>query len=177
MGWSPKIRVELVEELEELFLASVKRRLRSDVPVGIFLSGGLDSSLVAAAAAACQSDVRTFTVRFPGSVVDETPYATRISEHLGTQHETIDGLDIELVGSDSQLFQSFSSPILDSSILPTFAISKFTRQFVTVALGGDGGDELLVVIGLMRSQRFVRNTLHICQIWLSNWPLLAWADY
>ena len=110
-SWDGVLRSEseLVEELEDLFLASVKRRLRSDVPVGIFLSGGLDSSLVAALPPACQTDVRTFTVKFPGSVVDETSYAARVGEYLGTQYETIDGFDIKLGDSNSQLFQSFTS--------------------------------------------------------------------
>lgn len=143
-GWDGIERTvdELAEDLEPLFVDSVRRRLISDVPVGIFLSGGLDSSLVTAAASRTSSGIRTINVAFPDSGrFDEAEFARQIADHFQTDHQVIDGR--ELAGLDSApLFDTFSDPLADSSIIPTYFISKLTREFATVALGGDGGDEL-----------------------------------
>ncbi len=143
-GWDGQGRNldELAEELEPLICESVRKRLISDVPVAIFLSGGLDSSLVTAAAARSSSNVRTINVSFPGNgKFDETKFAHQISDYFGTDHHVIDGREL-LDFSTNALFSSFSDPLADSSIVPTYFISKLTREFATVALGGDGGDEL-----------------------------------
>jgi asparagine synthase (glutamine-hydrolysing) len=133
----------LVSELEELLLDSVRLRLISDVPVGIMLSGGLDSSLVTAAAArASGSRIRTFTISFPGGgEFDETGYARIVARHFGTDHTELpaESATVDLL---PRLAAQYDEPISDSSMVPTFLVSRLIRQKATVALGGDGGDEL-----------------------------------
>jgi asparagine synthase (glutamine-hydrolysing) len=134
---------ELVAELDQLLESSVRRRLVADVPIGILLSGGLDSGLVAAMASRVSAQpVRTFTVSFPGhGSFDEGPTARRLAAHFGTVHTELEGQQpsIELL---PHLARQFDEPIADSSMLPTFLVSQLIRQHATVALGGDGGDEL-----------------------------------
>jgi asparagine synthase (glutamine-hydrolysing) len=134
--------LQLLDELEQLLADAVRRQLVADVPVGILLSGGVDSSLVAALAARSASRVRTFTMRFPGhGRFDETEHARMIARHFGTEH-------LELEAGDSTidllplLARQFDEPMVDSSMIPTFLICQLTRRHCTVALGGDGGDEL-----------------------------------
>jgi asparagine synthase (glutamine-hydrolysing) len=133
---------ELVEEFEPLLETAVSRQLLADVPVGILLSGGLDSSLVAAAAARVASKVTTFTIGFPGhGIFDESRIARRLAAELGTEHVEL------MVEADSldllpKLAAQFDEPIADSSMIPTYIVSRLVRTRATVALGGDGGDEL-----------------------------------
>lgn len=133
----------LVEELHELLKASVRRQLMADVPIGVLLSGGVDSSIVTAIAAEVSgSRIRTFTARFPGhGGFDEGPYAKMVADHLGTEH-----IELEAQPADASLLQSlvaqFDDPISDSSMIPTFLVSREIRKHATVAIGGDGGDEL-----------------------------------
>jgi asparagine synthase (glutamine-hydrolysing) len=133
---------ELTEEFEPLLETAVRRQLLADVPVGILLSGGLDSSLVAATAARVSGKVTTFTIGFPGhGVFDESPIAKRLAAELGTEH-------IELMAEPDtvdllpRLAAQFDEPIADSSMIPTHLVSRLVRTRATVALGGDGGDEL-----------------------------------
>lgn len=134
---------ELLDELERLLNQSVARQLMADVPVGILLSGGLDSSLVAATAVRVSSaPVKTFTISFPGHAShDESPYARQVAAALGTAHTELpaDAGNIDLL---PRLAAQFDEPIADNSMLPTFLVSRLVRQYCTVALGGDGGDEL-----------------------------------
>jgi len=132
----------LLDELEALLGDAVARQLVADVPVGVLLSGGVDSSLITALAARTSSRVKTFTVGFAGHAAhDETPHARLIARHFGTEH-------IELQASDAspellpQLAAQYDEPIIDSSMVPTHLVSRLVRQHCTVALGGDGGDEL-----------------------------------
>ena len=132
----------LLDELESLLEDSVRRQLVADVPVGVLLSGGVDSSLVTAMAVRASSKVKTFTIRFPGhGKLDETEHARLIARHFGTQHT-------ELVAQPTtadlipRLARQFDEPMVDSSMIPTFLVSQLVRQHCTVALGGDGGDEL-----------------------------------
>jgi asparagine synthase (glutamine-hydrolysing) len=114
----------------------------ADVPVGILLSGGVDSSLVTAMAVRKSSRVKTFTVSFPGQgAYDEAAHARLIAEHFGTDHTE---LVAEPVGADllPKLAHQFDEPLTDSSLIPTYLVSRLVRQHCTVALGGDGGDEL-----------------------------------
>ena len=134
---------DLTAELEGLLEASVRRQLIADVPVGILLSGGIDSSLVTAVAArVSDSPINTFTVGFPDARShDERPHARKVASHFGTRH-------VELVAEPTSvdllpiLARQFDEPIADSSMLPTYLVSRLIRQHATVALGGDGGDEL-----------------------------------
>lgn len=134
---------ELVDRLERLLEASVREQLVADVPVGVLLSGGVDSSLVVAMAARVSSKpVRTFTIAFPGhGVYDEGPYAQIVAKHFGTEHHELvaEPASLDLL---PELVRQYDEPIADSSMLPTYLVSRLIRPHCTVALGGDGGDEL-----------------------------------
>jgi len=132
----------LLNELEKLLEDSVRRQLVADVPVGVLLSGGVDSSLITAMAARASSQVKTFTIGFPGhGSLDETEHARLIASHFGTDHTE---LVIEPTTADliPRLARQFDEPMVDSSMIPTFLVSQLVGQHCTVALGGDGGDEL-----------------------------------
>ena len=130
-------------ELRRLVRQAVERRLISDVPLGAFLSGGLDSSIVVAEMQACLGQpVETFSMGFSGDAwFDETPYARLVAQQLGTKHHEfiVDPAAFDLVAT---LVRHYDEPFADSSALPTYLLSQMTRQHVTVALSGDGGDEL-----------------------------------
>ncbi len=132
------------EELRHLLEKSVQRRLMSDVPLGIFLSGGIDSSAIAAFAAkhVPQGELNTFSIGFTEAGFDESEHALKIARKLRTHHRA-ETLDLDkarelLPGIVARL----DEPMGDSSLLPTYLLSQITRKHVTVALGGDGGDEL-----------------------------------
>jgi asparagine synthase (glutamine-hydrolysing) len=132
----------LVDELEVLLADAVRRQLVADVPVGILLSGGVDSSLVTAMAARASSRVKTFTVGFDGyGNYDETGFARLIANHFGTEHIE---LQAGSTGPDilNVLARQYDEPLNDSSMIPTFLVSQLVRQHCKVALGGDGGDEM-----------------------------------
>ena len=143
-GMMRRSRNELAEELLETLERAVKRRLMADVPLGVFLSGGIDSTAVAALAArhTGAERLRTFSIGFNEPTFDESAYAMRAAEFLGTDHRS-EILDLDkacdvLPG----ILQQLDEPQGDNSLLPTWLLSRFTRRYVTVALGGDGGDEL-----------------------------------
>jgi asparagine synthase (glutamine-hydrolysing) len=132
----------LLDELEALLQDAVRRQMMADVPVGVLLSGGVDSSLITAMAVRSSGRVLTFTIGFPGhGKLDETKHARLIARHFGTRH-------IELMAEDAtadllpRLARQFDEPMVDSSMIPTFMVSQLVRQHCSVALGGDGGDEL-----------------------------------
>jgi asparagine synthase (glutamine-hydrolysing) len=134
---------ELVEEMERLLLDSVRMRLIADVPVGIMLSGGVDSSLVTAMAARISAKpVRTFNISFPGhSGADEAPFARMVAKHFATDHVELaaEPATVDLLPA---LARQYDEPMADSSMVPTYLVSRLIRRDATVALGGDGGDEL-----------------------------------
>jgi asparagine synthase (glutamine-hydrolysing) len=131
-------------QLRELMSKAVKRHLMSDVPLGIFLSGGVDSSSIAAYAAelAGKDRIQTFCIGFSESSFDETEYSRRASAFIGTHHHS-KTLSIESAKSLlPEIIEKLDEPMGDSSLLPTYLLSRETRRHVTVALGGDGADEL-----------------------------------
>jgi asparagine synthase (glutamine-hydrolysing) len=134
---------DLADELQALLADAVGRQLVADVPVGVLLSGGIDSSLVTAMAARASSrPVKTFTVSLPGHrSYDEGPYARLVAHQFGTEHHELvaEPASVELL---PQLARQYDEPIGDQSIVPTYLVSRLIRQSATVALGGDGGDEL-----------------------------------
>src|SRR5258708_1428890 len=142
-AWRERPEEELLDELDELLTRSVRSRLVSDVPLGAFLSGGIDSSLVVALMAKLASGpVKTFTIGFREPQYDESRHAEAVARALGTEHrqETLSVDDLlKLVPS---FHQQFDEPFFDSSAFPALAVSRLARREVTVALGGDGGDEL-----------------------------------
>jgi asparagine synthase (glutamine-hydrolysing) len=141
----PKDKVDgadLAAEAGALIEDSVRLRLVADVPVGVLLSGGLDSSLVVAAAArVSNSPVETFTIALPGSSLDEAHHAQRVASFFGTRHHVLPLAKPSLDLLDS-MAPFIDEPIADSSILPAWLVFGLARKQVTVALGGDGGDEL-----------------------------------
>lgn len=134
---------ELEEELAELMLSSVRYRLISDVPLGAFLSGGLDSTLVAALMQeAGAAEVRTFTIGFEDPSHDEADAARAIARHLGTTHTELRATESDALAVARQLPDLLDEPFADSSFIPTWLVCHLTREHATVALSGDGGDEL-----------------------------------
>lgn len=132
----------LTDEAETLLHDAVRIRLRSDVPVGVLLSGGLDSSLVVASAVkASAQTIKTFTMGLPGSNLDETSYAGIVARHFATDHHILEVPEPSLTVLD-EIAPFIDEPIADSSLIPAYMVSKLTAQHVKVALGGDGGDEL-----------------------------------
>lgn len=138
---APIAEKEAAELLERLLVDAIRLRLESDVPLGIFLSGGLDSSIVATLAGRLRPGILAYTVRFLSRKFDESQVAAQVARHANLTHQVItvdegDGAVLEGV------LRSFDEPFADSSLLPTYLISRETRRQVTVALSGDGGDEL-----------------------------------
>ena len=132
---------EAVEAIEELLSDSVRLRLISDVPLGLFLSGGVDSPLIAALMQREAGSVSTFTIGFEG-MPSEAPFAAAVARHLGTKHtEAILGAD-EVLRMVPLMAELYDEPFGDSSAIPTYLVSRMARQHVTVALSGDGADEL-----------------------------------
>ena len=134
---------ELVDELDELMRRAVKARLMSDVPVGAFLSGGVDSAMVVAAMRAeGVSSPKAFTIAFNERDYNEGPAASRIAGHLQVEH-VIETLNVsDLLALLPGYVEEFDEPFADSSSFPTMAVARLARKHVTVALSGDGGDEL-----------------------------------
>jgi len=139
----PPSEAEAADHLRELLADSVRLRLVSDVPLGVLLSGGVDSSTIAALAVRASSEaVKTFSISFAESSFDESSYARAVAKFLGTDHheERLSAnLAANLVGD---IGSWMDEPFSDPSLVPTYLLSRFTRKHVTVALGGDGGDEL-----------------------------------
>jgi len=131
-------------EAGRLLEQAVKRRLMSDVPLGVFLSGGVDSSVITALLSRSQAprDIRTFAIGFREQSFDESEFAKAVSKHLGTTHQTRIFSAADCVVELARVTEQMDEPIGDPSILPTSMLCRFARESVTVALGGDGGDEL-----------------------------------
>lgn len=161
---------EAAERLRELLAESVRMRLVSDVPLGVLLSGGVDSSTVAALAVRASSEaVKTFSISFAESSFDESAYARAVAKFLGTDHHE-ERLSVDLAANlVSEIGSWMDEPFSDPSLVPTYLLSRFTRKHVTVALGGDGGDELFAGYPMyyghtlaeryMRLPRFVRRSV------------------
>jgi asparagine synthase (glutamine-hydrolysing) len=131
-------------QIRELLDRAVQRRLMSDVPLGVFLSGGIDSSAVTAFASRHlpAGQLKTFSVGFDEKSFDESKYARQVADFFGTDHHT-ETLSLDRAHNLlDECLARLDEPLGDSSLLPTYLLNRFTRQHVTVALGGDGGDEL-----------------------------------
>ena len=131
------------DDLRELLADAVRMRLVADVPLGILLSGGVDSSTVAAFATQFSTEkVKTFSIGFEEDSFDESKFARQVAKHLGTEHYE-DKLSVEKAADlISEIGTWLDEPMSDGSLIPTFLLARFVRKYVTVALGGDGGDEI-----------------------------------
>ena len=167
-GDVPETLDEAAELLWERLRRSARLRLRSDVPVGIFLSGGLDSSAVLAAVAAERpaDGIRTFAIGFADPSFDESSHARSVAEHFGTRHfeRTLDAAT--MLEELPAILRALDEPMADPSIVPTHLLSGFAREHVTVALGGDGGDELLLGYPTFQAHRMARWV-----DWLPSWMI------
>lgn len=147
--WRPSFNLEeplpyhrYTESLRGLLTDAVQKRLQSDVPLGAFLSGGVDSTVIVGLMQSLVDEpVRTFSIGFPVPEYDETSYARLVAERFGTVHEEF-RVEPDAVGILDKLVWHYDEPFADSSAVPTWYVSQLTRQHVTVALTGDGGDEL-----------------------------------
>lgn len=143
-------------ELYETLKQTVKQELVSDVPVGVLLSGGIDSSTITALMVqAYPGTVDSFSIGFEEASFDESPYARRVAEHLGTRHHELtltSGMAAEMVPSITDFLDE---PFGDSSLIPTYLLSKFAREHVKVVLGGDGGDELFAGYPTLVAHRLI----------------------
>ncbi len=153
------------EELRQRLLAAVKMQLVADVPLGVFLSGGLDSSAVTAAMAQAGVDtIRSFNIGFDVKQYDETESALLISRYLGTHHENFRLTDwpTDIL---PKLLWHLDEPMADATILPTYLLSKMTRNHVTVALSGEGGDELFAGYTQYQGLKINRTLQSLPQSW------------
>ena len=133
---------EAADRLDELLITAVRRQLVADVPVGAFLSGGLDSSSIVAAAARLGGRIQTYSFAFAAGRVDETEFARPVAERWGCDHHEMVDTDADLASLLRSMAEVYDEPFADSSNIATYLISKLARDHLTVVLTGDGGDEL-----------------------------------
>ena len=130
-------------EAQRLFDESVRTRMIADVPVGVFLSGGIDSTLVAAAAAQESTRrLKTFTIGYDVGSFDETDRARHVAQRLDTEHHEVTFTEAEVAARAPEVLTSLDQPLADQALVPLHALSEFAKPLVTVALGGEGADEL-----------------------------------
>nr|WP_321404166.1 asparagine synthase (glutamine-hydrolyzing) [uncultured Desulfobacter sp.] len=141
--WEYRSEEDLLDELDELIDKSVQSRMISDTPLGAFLSGGIDSSLVVAMMQKhSTAPVKTFTIGFEETAYDESVHAQAVADYIGTTHFCERMKVTELLALGPNFIQEFDEPFFDSSAFPVMAVSKLARRHVVVALSGDGADEL-----------------------------------
>ena len=170
---APASRAAAAEELRERLRTSVRRRLLADVPVGAFLSGGIDSSIIVALMSGeTPGHVRSFSLGFADRSYDELPFARMVAERYGTTHRE-ERVTPEIVALAERLADHFDEPFGDVSAFPTFLISRLARRDVTVALSGDGGDELFAGYDHYRAHRMATRIQWLTRRW--PWRLVERA--
>ena len=148
--------IEATESMDYLLEKSVKERLIADVPVGIFLSGGIDSSLIAYYAKKFDSNITSFTIKMENDTYDESNYAKLVADKLGIKNNIAEFNDNEIIRSLEVIEKKMDEPLGDPSILPTFLLSKFAKESVKVALSGDGADELFCGYAPFKSAHYLK---------------------
>ncbi len=153
-------KYQAMVKLSDLMISSVQYQLKSDVPFGVFLSGGIDSSLITAQASMLSSvKVNTFSIGFHENSHNESEYAKAIAKYLGTDHHEFIVSINDAVGLFESIFDSYDEPFADTSAIPTMLVSKLAKQYVTVALSGEGGDELFFGYGYYKWANRLSNPL------------------
>jgi asparagine synthase (glutamine-hydrolysing) len=161
-GYEPSCEEECLEEMEKRLAEAVRIRLVSDVPIGALLSGGVDSSTVVALMARTSSrQIKTFSIGFSKSDFNEAQHARVVAQHFGTEHHEL-FVEPQIEETVQLLTHSLEEPFGDSSMVPTYHVCRLARQHVTVALAGDGGDELFA--GYERYKKYLRRR------WLRVFP-------
>ena len=155
-------------DLDEALRHAVLSRMDADVPLGCFLSGGIDSSLIAKYASEERPDLPTFCVRMPTAQYDESAVASQVAQLLGTNHTT---LEAEMNPAEDliHLVRQLGQPFGDSSILPTYWVSKAARQHMKVALSGDGGDELFAGYERLKAADWLKRYRFLLRL-IPQWP-------
>jgi asparagine synthase (glutamine-hydrolysing) len=149
---------EAIKQLDASLMDATTRRLMADVPIGIFLSGGLDSSVVSYYAKQAMQDApHTFSIGFDEGEFNEAPYAEQVAKMLGTIHHHRACTSDEALALIPSIYDKLDEPMADASIIPTALLSQFTREHVTVALGGDGADELFAGYGTFQAEQLRRH--------------------
>jgi asparagine synthase (glutamine-hydrolysing) len=149
---------EALVKLSDLLMSSVQYQLKSDVPFGVFLSGGIDSSLVTAQAVGLSSvKVNSFSIGFEENSHNESEYAKAVANHLGTNHHEFTVSYKDAINQFDSIFEIYDEPNADSSFIPTMMVSKLARNHVTVTLSGEGGDELFFGYGSHQWARRLSN--------------------
>lgn len=153
----------LLDQLHSVLRQSVEMEMIADVPIGVLLSGGVDSSMVAAVMAEISpGNVQSFSIGMEDPSFDESGFARIVATHLGTHHHELIVRPQDLIELVPQLANFMDEPLADSSMIPTTLLSRFTRQYVKVALGGDGGDELFGGYSTLQAHRL----MNIYQQWM-----------
>lgn len=133
---------EAIDGVEKLLVSSVEKRLMSDVPLGVFLSGGIDSTLILSLLAKKNVGIKTYTISFPHSEYDETDNAKKIANYFSCDHHTINMNDVDILDAFERLPLIYGEPFADLSSIASIILAKHAKQDVTVVLNGDGGDEV-----------------------------------
>ena len=159
----PKLNISFEDaskKLEELLVSAFKYRMVSDVPIGVFLSGGYDSSAVASIIQKnTNSKIKTFTIGFDDKKYNEAKFAKEIANHLDTEHYEYYCTQDDALNIIPKLAEIFDEPFGDTSAIPTVLVSQFTKEKVTVALSGDGGDELFAGYDIYHNALYKNNYL------------------
>ncbi|MFT3682943.1 MAG: asparagine synthase (glutamine-hydrolyzing) [Ferruginibacter sp.] len=152
---------EVKKQLNDLLNDAVQKQLISDVPIGTFLSGGIDSSLVTAIAAnvSGKDKIKTFSIAIDDGKYNESKFAKQVATHLGTDHHEFAVKEKEVMELVDTLIPAYDEPFADSSAFPTMMVSRLARKYVTVALSGDGGDELFHGYGMYQWAKRLSNPL------------------
>lgn len=135
-------KYDAINQIDKLLNNSVKERLIADVPIGVFLSGGIDSSLIAYYAKKYKKDIQSFTIKMDSDTYDESSHANLVAKYLGINNKIAEFDNQEIINSLDIIEKKLDEPLSDPSILPTFLLSKFAKEHVKVVLSGDGADEL-----------------------------------
>ena len=152
---------DAINQLEYLLEESIKKRLIADVPIGIFLSGGIDSSLIAYYAQKHNNNIKSFTIKMDNDSYDESKYAKLVADSLGIKNYIAEFDDNAILESLDLVESKLDEPLSDPSILPTFLLSKFAKEQVKVALSGDGADELFCGYAPFKSINYLKTLSYI----------------